>query len=479
MRIGDIWHLVKTAAKDWVEDEAPQLSAAIAYYTIFSIAPLLLIAIMLGGVFLGERAAQGQIVEQVSHYVGKSGATAIESMIAGARRSGGGVFATIASIAVLLFGASGVFGQLRTSLNKIWEVPPRKEGGFLNLLKSRGLAFLMVLGIGALLLASLAVSAVLTSLTSFAANVVPGKSVLLHLADFAGTVLITTLLFALIYKYLPDVEIAWRDVWVGAVITAVLFAIGKIGIGFYLGHSTVASSYGLAGSVIVVLLWTYYSAMILLFGAELTQAYSCRFGSRMGASGPVKGEKFRKRPATAAALARLPSGGKPRENKEHSMPAIRSETQYLEEEAALARSAIDETVKQLRQFAGDAVNPVVWTRQYPWAAVGIAAAAGLLAGNVLRVPDKRTRRKIKRAWKQRRQEADQHQRARQALLAELAAARDGERSTLARVVGPFGRAAIRMLKATLKSGVLAALSAGTATAAARSTAEDVAAEQTV
>jgi hypothetical protein len=341
----------------------------------------------------------------------------------------------------------------------------------------------MVLVIGGLLLASMLVSAILTGFMNFAAGALPGRWILLHLADFAGTVIITTFLFAAIYRFLPDVQISWRDVWVGAVMTAVLFAIGKVGIGIYLGRSSVASSYGLAGSAIVLLLWIYYSSLILLFGAELTQCYAASCGSYTGIRKgtpaflqKLKGgaSRFHLTGMSFAAPAGSRRGSDMKQGKEHDRDRlhIESEAEYLANEAALARAAIQATIRELTQSVGHAANPALWTRRYPWAAVGIAAAAGVAAGNFLPAPTRRTRRDMKRAWRRRRLESSRAERAREALLAELEKARGGERSTLAKLTGPFQRAIVRMIKTTLKSSIIAALSAGTATAAAKGTVEE-------
>lgn len=253
--------------------------AALAYYTVFSLAPLLLITIAVAGLIFGTQSAEGRIVDQIRGLVGEKGGEAIQDMIANAHTSGSGILATVAGVAMLLFGAMGLFGQLQDTLDTIWEVEPKSGRGILGFLKDRLLSFTMVMGTAFLLLMSLVISAGLAALggalgdwhTSLIGQAI---NVIVSLAVIAA-------LFAMIFRFLPDAKIAWRDVWLGAVLTAVLFTIGKVGIGLYLGHSSGASSYGAAGSLAVLFIWMYYSAQIFLFGAELTKAYANRFGSRI------------------------------------------------------------------------------------------------------------------------------------------------------------------------------------------------------
>jgi membrane protein len=242
---------------------------------VFSLAPLLLIAIAIAGFFFGEEAARGEIFGQIQGLVGAEGALAIQAMLENANRPGsGGTIATIVGVVVLLFGASGVFGQLQTALNTIWEVKPKPGQGIRSFLQARFLSFAMVLVIGFLLLVSLVLSAILAAISHYFNGFVPGFVVLGQLLNFVISFVVITLLIAAIYKFLPDVKVPWKNLWIGAGVTALLFNFGKYLLGVYLGSSGVGSAYGAAGSFVVVLIWVFYSAQILLFGAEFTQVYS-------------------------------------------------------------------------------------------------------------------------------------------------------------------------------------------------------------
>jgi membrane protein len=273
---------LKEAARDWMDDNAPRLGAALSFYTIFSIAPLLLISIAVAGLAFGQEAAQGRIVGQMEALVGRNAAEAIAAMLENARRPGQGVMATVFGAVILLFGAGGAFNELRGALNQIWEIPPRKGGGIKALLRERLLSFGMVLVVGFLLLVSLVVTAVISLLE--VKGRFPGSGLVLQVINNAVSVAVITALFALIFKYLPDAHppIAWRDIWLGSFFTSLLFTVGKFGIGLYLGRSSVASAYGAAGSLVLLLVWIYYSAQILFFGAEVTQVVARRHGSRLG-----------------------------------------------------------------------------------------------------------------------------------------------------------------------------------------------------
>jgi membrane protein len=275
MRLKDGVRLIKGTFAEWKEDNVPVLAAALAYYTVFSLAPLLLIAIAIAGAVFGEEAARGELVRQIQGLVGKEGAEAVQAMIQNASKpNNGGAIATIIGVILLLFGASGVFGQLQSALNTIWEVKPKPGQGIRSFLVSRFLSFAMVLVIGFLLLVSLVLSSVLAAVSHFFDNLMPGLPILGQVINFLISFGVITVLFASIYKFLPDVEIPWKNLWVGAAVTAVLFNLGKLAIGLYLGNSSVGSAYGAAGSLVVVLIWVFYSAQILLIGAEFTQVYS-------------------------------------------------------------------------------------------------------------------------------------------------------------------------------------------------------------
>lgn len=277
----DIWGLLKETFDEWNEDKVSRLAAALAYYTVFSIAPLLIIAIAVAGSVFGEEAARGQIVVQIQGLVGRSGAEAIETAIKNANQPASGTIASIISIAALLFGASGVFAELQDSLNVIWEIAPKPDLGVKGFVRKRFLSFAMVLGIGFLLLVSLVVSAILAAINGYFSGLLPGIDIIWQIANFVISFSITTLLFAMIYKFLPDGKITWGDVLTGAAITSLLFSLGKFLLGLYLGNGTFGSTYGAAGSLVVILAWVYYAAQILFFGAEFTQVYARKYGSRI------------------------------------------------------------------------------------------------------------------------------------------------------------------------------------------------------
>ncbi len=277
-----IKELIMEAAREWSDDKASRLGAALAYYTVFSIAPLLLITIAIVGFVFGDQAASGGITGQISGFVGPQGAEAIQSMIAGANKERGtGIFASIISSVLLLFGASGVFVQLKDAMNTVWDVPEKKSNGIMGFIKDRFLSFGMVLGVGFILLASLIISTVLTALGSYMGGFV-GVGPLMQILNFVVSFAVITALFAMIYKFVPDIKLPWRDVWLGAALTAFLFSIGKYALGLYLGRSSMSSAYGAAGSFVVLLVWIYYSAQIVFFGAELTQVYSHKYGAWKG-----------------------------------------------------------------------------------------------------------------------------------------------------------------------------------------------------
>jgi membrane protein len=288
-----LWEVLKEAASEWSSDKASRLAAALSYYTIFSIAPLLLISIAVAGFVFGREAAANEIYLQLRGLFGDSGAQAIQAMVEAADKTGTGVLATVLGLATLLFGASGAFGQLQDALNTIWEVKPKPGQGIKGIVRLRALSFSMVLVIAFMLLVSLVLSAALAALGKFLGDALPIPAAVMQTANTILGFGIISLLFALIFKVLPDIRIAWRDVWIGAMFTALLFSIGRLLIGLYLGRSSVTSSYGAAGSLVVILLWVYYSSQILLFGAEFTKSYSVRMGSRYRPSShaePMTGE---------------------------------------------------------------------------------------------------------------------------------------------------------------------------------------------
>jgi len=272
--------LLKQTAQEWLQDKAPQLGAALAYYTVFSLAPLILVLLAIVGVLFRDdpAGARDKITQQMSYFLDPSAVQVVQSIAQKASQPGKSTIATIIGVALALFGASGVFGQLQDALNTIWGVKAKPGLGIWAFLRARFLSFAMVAGICFLLLVSLAIEALLKGFSHYLQSVLPGGiaiAVTVYLVfDFA----VVVLLFAMIFKFLPDVKIQWRDVWIGAVMTAILFGIGKWLLGFYLGSGAAGSAYGAASSLITLLLWVYYSSQILLFGAEFTQVYAAQAG---------------------------------------------------------------------------------------------------------------------------------------------------------------------------------------------------------
>ena len=275
-----LWKFLRDIATQWFEDEPFQLAAALSYYTLFSLAPILIIAIALAGFFFDREAATNQIVQTFQGFVGQESAKAVQEMIRNASsKPKTGMISTVVGIVVLVFGAGGVVGQLQSSLNRIWGVTTKPGRGIWDFVRERFVSFAMVLGVGFLLLVSLVITAILTHLTLYIGSLIGGAAVMAYALDLVMSFGFVTVLFAMIYKFLPDVRIQWRDVWIGAALTSVLFTLGKFLIGFYLGTSGVTSAFGAAGSLITVLLWVYYSSLIFFFGAEFTQIYASRYGS--------------------------------------------------------------------------------------------------------------------------------------------------------------------------------------------------------
>jgi membrane protein len=266
--------LLKEACRGWSEHRAQRLGAAVAFYTTLALAPLAVVAIAIAGYFFGEEAARGGIVNQIEHFVGRDGATMIQALIQKAGEPHQSRIATAISLGLLLFGATSVFAELKDSLDTIWEVKAKPGLGLWMILKTQVLAFTVVLGTGLVLLASLILTATLTFFTSWVGKWLPVPVWTAYLLDMLVSFIVVTLLFALIFKLLPAVTVHWKDVWIGAVLTAALFMIGKSLIGVYISSVSIGSIYGAAGSLVVVLIWTYYSSQILFFGAELIRAYA-------------------------------------------------------------------------------------------------------------------------------------------------------------------------------------------------------------
>jgi membrane protein len=285
-RAREIWALIKDAANGWSVHRASRIGAALAFYTVFSLGPILLLAVVVAGFFFGQGAARGEIHQQVSTMLGAKAAAEVQTVLLRAHRPAAGIVATAISVVTLLFSADIALVELKSGLDEIWSVRTDTRRWYWEYLQSRLLSITLILSLGFLLLVSLAFGAALGALEAVSRGMFIVGIVLRSTSALLSFGL-AVLLFATIYKVLPSVKLAWKDVAAGALITAVLFTVGKYAIGLYMGSSTVASMYGAAGSVIVVLLWVYYSAEVFLFGAELTRGYACRFGSRRRTGGPM------------------------------------------------------------------------------------------------------------------------------------------------------------------------------------------------
>jgi membrane protein len=273
-----VWPLVRDTALQWSEHKTARLGAALAYYSVFSIGPLILIVVSIAGLVFGHAAVRGEVSEQIAGLIGETGARAVESMLAAASRPSEGILATAVGLGLLLFAAVGVVVQLKDALNTVWEAPPPVGNGVWAFVRTYLVSLAAVIALGFLLLVSLVVTAALAATSRYASPYLPEGT--LHLVSTGASFAITTVLFAMMFKWLPDTDVSWRDVWLGAAATAVLFNIGKFLIGLYIGKQGLESVYGAAASIIVLLLWVYYSAQILLLGAEFTHVYAQHHGSR-------------------------------------------------------------------------------------------------------------------------------------------------------------------------------------------------------
>jgi membrane protein len=279
----DIKGLLSASFEEWARHKGPRLGASLAFYTLLSLTPLLLIAISIGGLAFGAEAAEGEIIRQMQDLIGREGADGIQALLEGTRNTTHGILATALGLLTLFFGASGVLMELRDALNTIWEIPPVQTKGVRSLFqmgKERLFSFALVLAIGFLLLVSLLVSAAISALGTFSAGILPIPNLVLHVLNAVLSFLVITGLFATIYKVMPDARIGWRDVFLGAAVTSLLFTLGKLFIGLYLGRASFASTYGAAASVVIVIVWVYYSGQIFFLGAEFTKIFADRYGSR-------------------------------------------------------------------------------------------------------------------------------------------------------------------------------------------------------
>jgi len=290
----NVRHLGKLAGKAvsaWIDDYAPSMGAALAYYTVFSIAPLLIIVIAVAGFVFDREAVKGEIAAQLTGLLGAEGAMAVQGLVKSASEPTHGAIATLASIVLLIVGATSVFAELQGALDRIWRVPAIKVSGIWNLVRARLLSFVMILGLGFMLLVSLVVSATIAALGARWGNMFGGQEALLQIINVVISLALSTGLFAMIYKVMPRAKISWGDVWIGAFVTAMLFEIGKVLVGLYLGKSGVASGFGAAGSLVVLLVWVYCSAQIFLLGAEFTWLYAQEHRSRIALKQIVHGAR--------------------------------------------------------------------------------------------------------------------------------------------------------------------------------------------
>lgn len=281
MKGNSLLGLVKETFQDWTQDKASRLGAALAYYAIFSIGPMLVVVIAIAGKVFGKDAAEGKIADTLSQVLSSDAAKFVEALVTSASRPTEGTIATLVGTGTLLLSAMGIFGQLKDALNTIWEVEPVPGGGIMAALTKNFLSFGMLLGVGFLLLVSLVVNALLSTLGPFLRDALPGGALLWNAVNYVITLAIISLMFALIFKFVPDIRVGWKEVLLGGVVTATLFLLGQIALGIYLSLGNVGSAFGAAASLVIVLVWIYYSAQILFLGAEFTQVYANRYGSGM------------------------------------------------------------------------------------------------------------------------------------------------------------------------------------------------------
>lgn len=281
MNLKRVWKLLKQAVKEWQQDKVPILAAALAYYMVFSVAPMVIIVIAVVGFIVGESVARQEVIQQMEALIGPDATESVRIVLQNQFKPSSNIIATVVGIITVIFGATTVVVQLKQALNMIWDVQPKPGQGVKGFIKTRILSVLMVMGIGLILLLSLILSAVLAGVDRLLEQYLSVPSIVWSLTDNLISVILMTLLFGQIYRVLPDVEISWKDVAVGSVITAVLFTLGKAGISIYLGNSSVGSAYGAAGSLVIFLMWVFYSAQIFLFGAEITKVWARTYGSKI------------------------------------------------------------------------------------------------------------------------------------------------------------------------------------------------------
>lgn len=367
MTFADLRLLIDKSVNAWIDDYAPSMGAAIAYYTLFSIAPLLILLIAVAGYVFGEDAAQGEIVFQLQGRIGYESAEVVQSLIKSVSKPAQGVIATLVSIFTLLIGASSVFGELQSALNRIWRVPdPANRSGLFNFIRGRLLSFAMVLGLGLLLLLSLAFGTFLSAVGQWSNRWFSGWQSVLQAANFVVSFAINAVVFAMIYKIMPRARIAWRDVAIGAMVTALLLETSKLAIGLYLGRTTATSGFGAAGSLVLFLMWVYLSAQIFLLGAEFTWVYSHQRGSRS--------ERFETK---VVPLVPTRAGDATPEAKEEVILHHRNSYPLTEKYARAA-------AKQIRVGASGAGR---FIKRKPVLSVGLVAGAGILAALILKASE--------------------------------------------------------------------------------------------
>jgi membrane protein len=304
-----IWEILKKSFSGFSENKVTKLSASLAYYTVFAMAPLMIIIISLSGFFLGQEAAEGKIYGQLSGFVGSNTAVQLQDMIKHASLAGKSKVAAIIGGVTLLVAATTVFAEIQDSINTIWGLKPKPKRGWLKMLKNRFLSFSVIISLGFLLLVSLSISTLIDGFSQSLKQYFPDVTVIVfYVINLILTLFIITLIFAVIYKVLPDAKITWKDVLAGAIVTAVLFMIGKFAISFYISKSNVGSTYGAAGSLVILLLWVYYSAIILYFGAEFTKAYAVKFGA------PIHPDEY----AVTTKMVEVDTGKKTVQDKENT-----------------------------------------------------------------------------------------------------------------------------------------------------------------
>ena len=312
MKPSTIYEIARKSISAWVDDYAPSMGAAISYYTAFSIAPLLVIVIAVAGYVFGDEAVRGSLQGQISGLVGADGAQAIQGLISSAREPTEGLVATSLSIALLIVGATTVFAEIQSALDRIWHVPEKaKPSGIWGLLRARFLSFGLILGLAFMLMASLTISAAMAAIGTYFSSLLPGWDVVLFVLNICISLAVETVLFAMIFKFMPSTRIAWSDVWVGAIVTGVLFELGKVLIGLYVGKAGVSSTYAAAGSIAVILIWVYYAAQIFLLGAEFTKVYATEYGSHRLKTTPAAAERPARSGAEDTALGGAAESAQP------------------------------------------------------------------------------------------------------------------------------------------------------------------------